>query len=92
MRLSVPRKDGWRQWGAVRGEFGRKLAGQQGPAVIGPDIDSEVRRGRDHVRVVIVMTVGAADVAGALAAAWQAFRKAAGDDLQAGTRPPHRPR
>jgi hypothetical protein len=81
VRLTVPRKDGWRQWGAVRGEFGRKLAGQQSPAVIGPDVDSEVRRGRDYVRVVIVMTVAAADVAGALAAAWRAFRKAAGDDL-----------
>jgi hypothetical protein len=81
VRLTVPRKDGWRQWGAVRGEFGRKLAGQQSPAVIGPDVESEVRRGRDHLRVVIVMTVSAADVAGALAAAWQTFRMAEGNDL-----------
>jgi len=80
VRLTVPRTDGWRQWGAVRGEFGRKLAGQQSPAVVGPDVDSEVRRGRDYVRVVIVMTVAAADVAGALAA-WRAFREAAGDAL-----------
>ena len=52
-----------------------------GSKVIGPDVDSEVRQGRDNVRVVIVMTVAAADVAGALAAAWRAFHEAAGDDL-----------
>ena len=74
----MPRKAGWWQWGTVRGEFGRKLAGQESPTVIGPDIDSELRRGRDYVRMVIVMTVASADVAEALAAAWRAFREAAG--------------
>jgi hypothetical protein len=81
VRLTVPRKVGWWQWRTVRGEFGRKLAGQESPAVIGPDIDSELRRGRDYVRAVIVMTVASADVAEALAAAWWAFREAAGHDL-----------
>jgi hypothetical protein len=49
--------------------------------VIAARVDSEVRRGRDYVRVVIVMTVAAADVAEALDHAWWVFRKAAGDDL-----------
>ncbi len=43
-------------------------------------MDSWVRRGRDYLQLVIVATVAAADVAGALDLAWQAFRKAAGDD------------
>jgi hypothetical protein len=44
-------------------------------------VDSEVRRGRDCVRVVIVATVDAADVAEALGLAWWTFQKAAGEDL-----------
>ena len=80
VRLTVPRIDGWRQRGAVRGESGRELAGQQSTTVIGPRVDSEVRRGRDYVRVVIVMTAAAPDVAEALDLAWRVFRKAAGDD------------
>ena len=50
VRLTVPHRDGWRQRGAVRGELGRELARQQSTTVIGPRVDSEVRRGRDHVR------------------------------------------
>ena len=44
-------------------------------------VDSEIRRGRNYVRVVIVATVVAADVAEALDLAWWTFRKAAGEDL-----------
>ena len=79
--LSVPRRSGWRAWGAVRGDFERRLAAQESPAVIAPQIDREIRKGRDYVRVVIVATVDVADVAEALDLAWCAFRKAAGDDL-----------
>lgn len=79
--LSVPRRSGWRAWGAVRGDFERRLAGQESPAVIAPQIDREIRKGRDYVRVVIVVTVEADDVAEALDLAGWAFRKAAGDDL-----------
>jgi hypothetical protein len=46
----------------------------------GEHIDSEIRRGRDYVRVVIVATAEASDIAEALSAAWWAFRKAAGGD------------
>ena len=78
VRLSVPRADGWRAWGTIRGEFGRQLAGQQS-AAIALHVDSEIRRGRDYV--VIVATVDADDVAEALGLTWWAFRKAAGEDL-----------
>ncbi len=49
--------------------------------VIGPRIDSEVRRGQDYVRVVVVATIVTADVAQAAIVAWRAFRRAAGEDL-----------
>ena len=44
-------------------------------------MDSEIRRGRDYVRVVIVATVDAADVAEALDLTWWTFQQAAGEDL-----------
>jgi hypothetical protein len=80
VRLSVPRAGGWRVWGTVRDEFGRQLAEQESAAVV-LHVASEIRRGRDYVRVVIVATVDAADVAEALDLTWWAFRKAAGEDL-----------
>ena len=36
--------------GSRRRRGQRRLAGQESPAVIGPEVDSEVRRGRDYVR------------------------------------------
>ena len=80
VRLSVPRAGGWRAWGTTRDEFGRQLTGQES-AAIALHIDSEIRRGRDYVRVVMVATVDADDVAEALDLAWWTFRKAAGEDL-----------
>jgi hypothetical protein len=80
VRLSVPRAGGWRAWGTIRYEFGRQLAEQESAAVA-LHVDSEIRRGRDYVRVIIVATVDAADVAEALDLAWWTFRKAAGEDL-----------
>jgi hypothetical protein len=76
----VPRIDGLLAWGSAAGDFGRRLAGQESSAVIAPRIDREIRRGRDFVRVVIVMAIDAGDVAEALALAWRAFTEAAGDD------------
>ena len=80
VRLSVPRNGGWRAWGAVSGDFERRLARQQGPEVIDAHVESQTRRGRDYVRVTIALTVDAPDVARALTAAWSAFVKAASDD------------
>ena len=80
VRLSVPRSGGWRAWGTVRDEFGRQLAEQESAAAT-LHVDSEIRRGRDYVRVVILATVDAGDVAEALDLAWSAFGKAAGEDL-----------
>ncbi len=72
----MPRCGDWRAWGAVAGGFERRLAEQKSKAVAAR-AGSEVRRGRDYVRVVIAV---AADVAEALSLAWQVFRKAAGDE------------
>jgi hypothetical protein len=81
VRLTVPRRSGWRAWGTVRADFGRALAGLAGPAAAAAEIDSEVRRGAGYVRVTVAFAVAAADVADALAIAWDAFRGAAVDDL-----------
>lgn len=80
VQLGVPRAGGVLTWGAVAGDFGRRLAGLESATVIGPRVDRETRRGRDFVRVVVVMTVEAGDVAGALLSAWRAFLEAASDD------------
>jgi hypothetical protein len=82
VRLAVPRPGGWLQWAPVRGRFEERLAAQESPAVIGPHIDGEIRRGRDYVKVKVTVCamVTAPDVAQALTAALWAFRKAAGDD------------
>lgn len=80
VRLSVPRSGGWREWAAVSGGFERALAGQPGRAVTGMRIDSETRRGRDYVRVAVVATATAADIAEALGLVWHAFEDAAAGD------------
>ena len=66
--------------GAVRGTFDQRLAAQENPALRYPHIETETRRGKDHVAVTVLMTVHAPDLAQALTAAWDAFRQAAGDD------------
>jgi len=80
VQLAVPRIGGMRAWGSAAGDFERRLAGQQSGTVIAPRIDRETRRGRDFVRVVVVMAVDAGDVAEALDLAWWVFRKAAEND------------
>jgi hypothetical protein len=80
VRLSIPRRGGWRAWGAASGNFERRLTEQETAAVIAPHIEGETRRGREYVRVTVVMTIGAPDIAQALSAAWLVFRKAAGSD------------
>ena len=81
MRLTVPRRGGWRAWRTVRAGFERALADQAGAAIAAAEIDSELRRGAGYVRVTVAFAVAAADVADALAIAWDAFRGAAVDDL-----------
>ena len=77
MRLTVPRRGGWRAWGAVRADFERALADPADPAIASAQIASELRRGADYVRVTVTLTVAATDVADALAIAWDTFRSAA---------------
>jgi len=81
VRLIVPRRGGWRAWGAVRAGFERALADPGDPAIAAAEIASEHRRGADYVRVTVAVALKASDVADALAIAWDAFREAAGDDL-----------
>lgn len=81
MRLTVPRRGGWRAWGVVRADFEHALAAPADPANTSAEIASELRRGADYVRVTIAITVLSTDVADALAIAWDAFRSAARDDL-----------
>jgi hypothetical protein len=81
VQLTVPRRGGWRAWGPVRVGFERALADPSDPAIAMAEIASEHRRGADHVRVTVAMTVGARDVADALAIAWDVFTGAAADDL-----------
>jgi hypothetical protein len=80
VRLTVPRRGGWRAWGAVRADFERALADPGDPAIAAAEIASELRRGADYVRVSLAFTVVTGDVAGALAIAWDALRSAARDD------------
>jgi hypothetical protein len=80
VRVCVPRLGGWREWGASRDDFEQRLADLESRAVIGAEIESETRRGQDYVRVAITAAVAAVDVAAALAATWNAFRQAVGDD------------
>jgi hypothetical protein len=81
VRLTVPRRSGWRARGMVRADFERALTGPAGQAVAWAEIASELRRGADYVRVTVALTVPAADVADALVIAWDAFCSAARDDL-----------
>ena len=81
VRLTVLRRGGWRAWGTVRSDFERapRRPGRSGhrcgwDRVRGP-------RGAGYVRVTVALSVAAADVAGALAIAWEAFRDAAAGDL-----------
>jgi hypothetical protein len=69
VRLSVPRRSGWRAWLPVSGDFERRLAEQESPVVIAQRVDAETRRGADYVRVTVIATIAAADVAEALTAA-----------------------
>jgi hypothetical protein len=77
--VDVPRASGWRAWNAAAGGFEDRLAAQVSPPVLDAQIDSETRQGLDYVRIRVSVTVRAADVAAALAAAWAVFRAAAGE-------------
>ena len=57
------------------------LLGNHPRQVRAPTRRAGKRRGRDRVRVIIVATIDAADVAEALDLAWWTFRKAAGENL-----------
>jgi hypothetical protein len=82
VRLSVPRRGSLRAWRAVSDDFEDGLARQQSATVVAPHLESESRRGRESVRVLVTATVSAADVAQALDIGWQVFYWAAGADTE----------
>jgi hypothetical protein len=77
--VDVPRTRGWRAWTAAAAEFDKRLAAAVRPPVISGQMDSEIRRGRDYVRIRLTITLEAADVADAVGLAWKVFAAAAGD-------------
>jgi hypothetical protein len=77
VRLTVPRRGGWRAWGTVRAGFDHALVDPADPAIIVAGIASEHRRRADYIRVTVALAVAAAD---GLTIAWDAFTDAAGDD------------
>ncbi len=77
--VDVPRAGGWRAWNTAAERFEGRLAAQVSPPVLEAQIDSETRHGLDYVRIRVTVAVDAADVADAVAVAWDVFRKAAGE-------------
>lgn len=82
VRLSVPRRGSLQAWREVSDDFEDGLARQESATVVAPRLESESRRGRESVRVLVAATVTAADVAEALDIAWQVFRWATGADTE----------
>jgi hypothetical protein len=80
VRIEVSRAGGWRAWGPVAGAFEQRLAAQVSPAVAEARLESEVRQGRDLVRIRVLVTVAAADLGQAAVIAWDVLRVAIGDD------------
>jgi hypothetical protein len=80
VRIEISHAGGWRAWGPVAGAFEQRLAAQVSPAVAEARLESEVRRGRDLVRIRVVVTVAAADLGQAAVIAWDVLRVAIGDD------------
>jgi hypothetical protein len=83
VRLEIPRTSGWREWGAAAGAFEQRLEAQASATVTGPRIESEMRRGRDYIRVAMSVTVDAPDIAQAAAVAWSIVQQAAAADVSA---------
>jgi hypothetical protein len=73
--FEVPHSGG-RAWHWVAAEFDSRLAAQVIPPVLGADLVSEVRHGRDGLRLRMAVIVQAADVAQAVTAAWEVLEAA----------------
>jgi AAA lid domain len=60
----VPRRGGWRAWGAVRADFERALAAPADAAIATAEVASELRRGADYVWFRLPVRVQALAVPG----------------------------
>jgi len=76
VRLEIARTGGWR-------EFEHGLEAQASATVTEPRIESEMRRGRNYVRVAMSVTVDAPDIAQAAVVAWSIVQQAAALDASA---------
>ncbi len=83
VRLEIARTGGWREWGAAAGAFEHGLEAQASATVTEPRIESEMRRGRNYVRVAMSVTVDAPDIAQAAVVAWSIVQQAAALDASA---------
>jgi hypothetical protein len=81
--LEIPRVGGWREWGAEAGAFEQRLAARAGVDVAAAVLESEIRRGRDSVRIRIAVTVSASDPGQAAVTAWRVFLEAVGESAAA---------
>jgi hypothetical protein len=75
-------------WHWVADQFADELAAQVIPPVLAADLVSEIRRGRDGLRLRIAVTVRAADAGQAVTLAWDALQAASevgGFDLAGAT-------
>ncbi len=75
--VDVPRAGGWRAWNTAAERFEQRLTALVSPPVLDAEIASETRHGLDYVRIRVTVAVRAADVAEAIAAAWDVFQAAA---------------
>jgi hypothetical protein len=82
VRLGIARRDGWRPWLGVSGDFERRLEALASMTVITPHLEAETRRGRDYVLVTLAMMIVAGDVAEAVDSAWRVFQQASRGDVQ----------
>ena len=76
VRLSVPRRGGWRRVENGQRQLRAPTHGTGKHHDHRPHIEDETGQGRDYVRVTVVMTISAPDIAQALTAAWWVFRRA----------------
>lgn len=83
VRIEVPRIGGWGAWGAAAAAFEQRLTAQPGGEVAEAVLESEMRRGRDSVRIRVAVTVTAPDPGQAALTAWRVFIGAAGEDVAA---------
>lgn len=81
VRITVPRRGGWREWATHRNSFEEALTARQDPPAVAAELESQTRRGRNYAKAGITATVDTTNIADAVAIAWDPFRQVAAEDL-----------